>query len=111
MASSPQTQTASIARIIAIIEGIEKKVEPIDQIKIDVAVMMNRFDELCKDVYGLKETINGNGKAGLKDDVSHLNSRMKVIVWAAGVVGSALIVFNVSLWVYLIIKYGAQVIR
>lgn len=110
MASTPITQRKAdeqITRLVVLSEGIQKEVEKIDQIKLDVSELRTRFEAICDDNKKIKETIFGNGKSGLKDDVSHLQSRMKVITWAAGVVGSSLIVFSVGLWLYLVVTYGA----
>ena len=109
MAASPSSQSTSLARIITIIEGIERKVEPIQQMQTDFAVMRKEFETLCKKVDGHDYDLNGNGKSGLKDDVSHLKSRMRVITWAASIVGTSLIVFSVSLWIYLLITFGGYI--
>lgn len=75
----------------------------------DFAVIRKEFETLYKKVDEHDYDLNGNGKSGLKDDVSHLKSRMKVITWAASIVGTSLIVFFVSLWIYLLINFGQYV--
>ena len=116
MAESPITQRAAdgqITQLIVLVEGITAKVSAIPQIEIDIAVMKESFADKCKEIDKLDEIINGNGKPGMKDDVSHLKTRMsallKTISWAAGIVGGSLLAFTVSLWFYLITLYGQNV--
>jgi len=108
-----RTADGQITRLIVLVEGIEKKVSSIPQIEIDIAVLKKTFDDKCKEIDELDKVINGNGKEGLKDDVSHLKSRMatilKTISWAAGIVGGSLLVFTISLWFYLITLYGQNI--
>jgi len=116
MASTPITQRKSdeqITRLIVITEEIQKRVGKIDNIEdkqdqfaLDLAKFGEKFETLCTDNKKIKETIFGNGKDGLDKDVSHLKSRMRVITWAAGIVGASLLTFSTSLWIYLIITYG-----
>lgn len=103
------SQNSNIARIITIIEEIQRRVEPIAQLQTDFAVMRKEIEGLCRKVEDHDNDINGNGKPGLKDDVSHLKSRMRVITWAASIVGTSLIIFSVSLWIYLLINFGKYI--
>jgi archaellum component FlaC len=118
MAATPITQRQAdeqITRLIVLTEGIQKRVEKIDAIedKQDkFALDLTRFGIKCESIFEavnvIKTEIYGNGKSGLKDDVSHLKSRMKVITWAASIIGSSLLIFSTSLFIYLIAKYGSM---
>ena len=104
---------AQITRLLVMVEGITHKVSAIPNIEIDLAVMKKSFADKCQEIDDLDEIINGNGKPGMKDDVSHLKSRMSVLLktisWAAGIIGGSLLAFTVSLWFYLITLYGQNI--
>ena len=92
------------------VEGITAKVQSIPQIETDIALMKTSYSEVCKDVTKLDLLINGNGHPGMKDDVSHLKTRVDAIlqgiVWAAIFIGGSFLSVTVSLWFYLIRIYG-----
>ena len=101
---------AQITRLIVMVEGITAKVQSIPQIETDIALMKNSYADVCKDVTKLDLLINGNGHPGMKDDVSHLKTRVgaicKGIVWATAIIGGSLLAATVSLWFYLVRIYG-----
>lgn len=110
MAQAPrQTNTAELAVIRQIVESVQASVKDIPEIQRNIAVMTTNFEQVRLDVAAHELTINGNGKPGIKDDVSHLKTRMKIITWAAGIIGASLLTFSTALWLYLIVVYGSQV--
>lgn len=109
MAQAPRSNTAELAVIKQILESVQISVKDIPEIQRNIAVMTTNFEQVRLDVAAHELNINGNGKPGMKDDISHLKSRMKIITWAAGIIGASLLTFSTALWLYLIVVYGSQV--
>lgn len=81
----------------------------IDKLRIDVAVNMaavqalreshEREIEVSKDIHGAlsesiekhQETLFGNGKPGLTDDVRDIKRYLKLALWALGIYGATII--------------------
>jgi len=79
-----------------------------DDINLEITTFLTEYKATCKAVDTMHLDIYGNGKAGIKDDVSHLKSHDKLIRWIGGIVVGALVLSSVSLWMFLLVKFGSE---
>jgi len=76
--------------------------ELLEEMNRNMAVMASEFKASCKRLQDVCSDMYGNGKTGVKDDVSTLKTKMAGILWVGSLLGGAAITGAVAgLWALL----------
>jgi hypothetical protein len=73
--------------------------ELLEDMSINLATLTEKVLNSCNDVERHEELLNGNGKPGLKDDLSVVKTKVSLLIWGVSVVAAAAITGAVgTLW-------------